>query len=136
MSQIFGQRFIIFRKLNYRVQLCWNYRPLKLLLHSIEYHLDQLNKKHTKIAENSAIQYFEGCSQKKCLLKVWSFSVHPPQNGSPIKFLENWTKSHLLMVNIFKLHKYQTFGLMKMHDMCKIWFANNIFSLWKSLVYN
>ena len=131
MSQIFGQRFIIFRKLNYRVQLCWNYRPLKLLLHSIEYHLDQLNKKHTKIAENSAIQYFEGCSQKKCLLKVWSFLVHPP-----CKIFAKLNRNHLLMANIFKLHEYQTFGLMKMHDMCKIWFANNIFSLWKSLVYN
>ena len=32
------------------------------------------------------------------------------------------------MANIFKLHEYQTFGLMKMHNMCKIWFANNIFS--------
>ena len=33
------------------------------------------------------------------------------------------------MTNIFKFHEYQTFDLMKMHNMCKIWFANNIFSL-------
>ena len=105
---------------NYR----WNHEPSKLLLHFIEYRLDQLNSKHTKIAVNSAIQYFEGCSQNKCLLKVWSFLVHPPQNGGPAKLNGN----HLLMANIFKLHEYKTFGLMKMHNMCKIWFANNIFS--------
>ena len=34
------------------------------------------------MAVNSAIQYFEGCCQKKCLLKVRSFLVHPPPNGS------------------------------------------------------
>ena len=34
-----------------------------LLLHFIEYRLDQPNSKHTKIAVNSAIQYFEGCCQ-------------------------------------------------------------------------
>ena len=33
------------------------------------------------------------------------------------------------MANIFKLHQYKIFGLMKVHNMCKIWFANNIFSL-------
>ena len=93
MNQIFGQRFIIFKKMRYRGKLCWNYGSSKLLLHFIEYRLDQLNSKHTKIAVNSAIQYFEGCSQKKCLLKVWSFLVHPPQNGGPVKFLRNWTET-------------------------------------------
>ena len=46
------------------------YGPSKLLLHFIEYRLHPLNSKHTKIAVNSAIQYFEDYSQKKCLLKV------------------------------------------------------------------
>ena len=40
------------------------------------------------------------------------------------------------MDNIFKLYEYQTFGLLKMHNMYKIWFANNIFILWKRLVYD
>ena len=39
------------------------------------------------------------------------------------------------MANIFKLHKYQTFGLLKMHNLSKFWFAYNNFSLWKSLVF-
>ena len=33
------------------------------------------------------------------------------------------------MANIFKPHEYQTFGLIKMHNMSKIWFANSKFSL-------
>ena len=87
--EFFGHRLIIFKKLRYRGQLFWNYEPSKLLLHFTEYRLDQLNSNHTKIAVNSAIQYFEGCYQKKCLLKVWVFLVHPSQNGGPVKFLRN-----------------------------------------------
>ena len=89
MNQVFGQRFIIFENWGMWVNCCWNYGPSKLLLQFIEYRLDRLNNKHTKIAVNSAIQYFEGCSQNKCLLKVWSFLVHPPQNDGPVKFLRN-----------------------------------------------
>ena len=60
-NQTFGQRFIIFEKLRYRGRLL-----LKLLLHFIEYRLDQLNSKYTK---SSKIQYFEGPSLMKCLPK-------------------------------------------------------------------
>ena len=102
----------------------WNYGLSKLPLHFIEYRLDQLNSKHKKTAENETIQYFEGCSQRKCQLKVWRFLVHPP-----CKIFTELTRNHFLRANIFKLHEYQTFGLIKMHNMCKIWFANNIFSL-------
>ena len=85
---------------------CWNYGPSKLLLYFIEYRLDQLNNKHTKIAVNSTIQHFEGRSQKKCLLKVWPLkNIFAKLNGN-----------YLLMANIFKLHEYQTFGLVKMHN--------------------
>ena len=40
------------------------------------------------------------------------------------------------MANISKMYKYQTFGWMKMHNMRKIWFANNKFSLCKVWVYD
>ena len=110
------------------VNYCWNYGPSKLLLHFIEYHLDQLNKRHTKIAVNSTMQYFEGNSQKKCLLKVWNFG-RVGTKWRPGKFFAKLNGNRLLMANIFKLHEYQIFGLMKMHDMSKLWFANNKFSL-------
>ena len=113
------------------INYCWNYGPLKLPLYFIEYRLDQLNIKHKKTAASSTIQYFEGRSQKKCLLRVWSSLVYPPQNGSPVNFFSKLNRKHLLMASIFKLHQYQTFRLMKMHNMCKIWFVNNILSLLK-----
>ena len=46
------------------------------------------------------------------------------------------TGNHHLMANIFNFHKNETFGVLKMHNMSKIWFANNKFSFWKNLVYD
>ena len=46
--------FIMFEILRYIGQ-CWSYGQSKLLLQVIEYRLDELNNKHTKIAVNSAI---------------------------------------------------------------------------------
>ena len=128
-----GKGLSYLKKMRYKVQLLLRLRAVEV---ATSYRLDQLNSKHTKIAVNSTIQYFEGCSQKKCLLKVWSFLVHPPQNSGTVKFFAKLNRNHVLMTNIFKLHEYQTFGLMKIHNMYKIWFANKIFSLWKSLVYD
>ena len=93
INQLFGQRFIIFKIYIWGmgVNYCWSYGLSKLLLHFVEYRLDQLNSKHIKIAVNSAIQYLD-CSQKKCLLKVWRFLVHPPQNGGSVKFCETERK--------------------------------------------
>ena len=63
---------------------------------------------------------------------------HPPQNGGRrlCKVFAKFNGNHLLMANIFKLYEYQTLGLLEIHSMCKIWFANNIFILWKRLVYD
>ena len=37
------------------------------------------------------------------------------------------------MANIFKLHEYQKFGLMKIHNMCKIWFSKKNIQFLKKL---
>ena len=58
----------------------------------------------------------------------------PATKWRPCKTFAKSNGNHFLMANIFKLHEHQTFGLMKMHNMSKIWFANNKFSLWKSLI--
>ena len=92
---------------------CWNYGPSKLVLHFIEYRLDHLNNKHAKIAVNSAIQYFESCCQKKCLLKVWSFLVYPPQNYCKIE------QKPILMANIINGQYFQTSRI------SDIWFNQN-----------
>ena len=62
-----------------RVNYCWNYGSLKLLLLFIEYSLDQLNNKHTKIAVTTKMQVFESHHQNECLVKVWSFFAYPLQ---------------------------------------------------------
>ena len=91
--KFFGKGLSYLKKWSIGVYYCCNYRPSKLVFQLIEYRLDQLNNKHTKKSVNSAIQYFEGRSQKKRLLKVWSLLVHPPQNGGSVKFLQNWTET-------------------------------------------
>ena len=53
----------------------------------------------------------------------------PATKWRPCKIFAKLTGNHHLMANIFKFHEYQSFGLMKTHSMCKIWYANNIFSL-------
>ena len=68
MTQIFKQRFIIFEKL--RVQLLFKLRAIKvtifiLLLHFIEYRLDLLNNKHTKLAVKSIMHCFKSHYQNK-----------------------------------------------------------------------
>ena len=116
MNQIFRQRFIIFDKWRYRSQLL-----LKLL--SVE-----VATSFHWITLNSTVQYFEGSSQKKCLLKARTFGSLT-RKWQPCKIFAKLNENHLLMANINKLHKNQTFGVMKMHNMCKIWLANNKFNL-------
>ena len=89
MYQIFWQRFIIFEKVRCRGQLLLKLRAVEV---ATSFHrLDQLNSKDTKTVVSSTIQYFEDSFQKKFLVKVWCFLVHPPQNYGPVKLLRNWT---------------------------------------------
>ena len=55
----------------------------------------------------------------------------PTTKWWPYKTFAKLNGNHLLIASIFKVHVCQTFGLMKMHNMNKIRFANNKFSLWK-----
>ena len=63
--------------------------------------------------------------------KILKIFVLPPQDDAPVKLFAKLNWNHLLMANIFKLQGYQTFGLMKMHNISKTWFDNNKFNLWK-----
>ena len=122
------------------VNYCWNYGPSKLLLHFIEYPLDQLNIKHRKSSSkpNNTI-FCRLLSKERSALKrnvCLKFFGPCTTKSRPYKIFAKMNGTHLLMANIFKLHEYETFGSMKMHNMCTIWFANNMFSLWKYLVYD
>ena len=43
----------------------------------------------------------------------------PTTKWRPRKIFAKLNGNHLSLANIFKLHKHQTFGLMKMHNMFK-----------------
>ena len=73
-----------------------------------------------KIAVNTTTQYFESRSQKKISAKSLKFFGLPTTKWRPCKNFEKLNGNHLLMANIFKLREYQTFGLMKMHNISKI----------------
>ena len=65
---------------------------------------------------------------KEMSAKSLKFFGPPTTKWRPCKIFAKLNGNHLLMANIFKLHKYQTFGLIKIHNMSKIWFANNKFN--------
>ena len=100
------------------VNYCWNYGPSKLLFQFIEYRLDKL-----------ANTVFWRLFSKQMSDKSLKFFGRPTTKWRPCKVFAKLKGNQFLMANIFKLHKYQAFGLMKMYNMCKIWFSNNIFSL-------
>ena len=131
MNQIFRQSFIIFEKLRCRSQLSLKLQAVDGATSFIEYRLDQLNNKHTKIAVNSTIWFFGSGYQKKGLVKDWIFLGPLTTEWRPCKIFAKLNGNHLLMPNIFKFHEYQTFGLTKIHNMSKIWFASNKYGLWK-----
>ena len=64
------------------------------------------------------------------------FLGSPTTKWRPCKIFEKLNENYYLIANTFKLHKYQTFGLMKMHNMRKTGFASNKFHLRKSSVYD
>ena len=104
--------------------------PSKLLLHFIKYRLDLLNNKYTKTAVNSSKQYFDSCYMK--------FFGAPTTKCRPCKIFVKLNRNHLLMAlkSYFQTSPISDLRFTEMHKMSKIWFANNKFSLWKSLVYN
>ena len=73
-----------------------------------------------KTAVNSTTQYFESRSQKKMSAESLKFFGPPTTKWRPWKNFAKFSRNHLLLANIFKLHGYQRFGLKKMHNMSKI----------------
>ena len=56
---------------------------------------------------------------KRNFTKSLRFLGPPTIKWQPFKIFAKWKKKHLLMANIFKLHKHQKLGLMKMHNVSK-----------------
>ena len=68
---------------------------------------------------------FLEATNKKNTVQSLKFFVLPTTKWQQSKSFAKLNRNHILKANIPKLHKYQTFGLLKMHNMNKIWFANN-----------
>ena len=118
-----------------KFRYCWHYGPSKLLLCSIEYRLDQLSNSTRNSSKLDKTIFWKPLSKERSG-KTFKFFDPATPKWSLFKIFAKLKGCNLLMTNIFKLHKYQTFGLIKMHNMNKVWFANNKFSFWKSLVYD
>ena len=131
MNQIVGHSFIIFEKVRCSGQLL-----LKLWAEEVTTSL------HWKSSRSTWYQTHRNSKLGNTVfwrLLSNSFEMlfsQPTPKWRLCKIFAKLNSNYLLMTNIFKLHQYKTFGLMKMHNMCKIWFANNILSLWKRLVYD
>ena len=52
------------------------------------------------------------------------------------KFFAKLNRNHILIANFSKPRKYQTFGLIKLHNLSKSQSADRIFKLWKSCIYD
>ena len=107
---------------------CWNYGPPKLLLHFIEYCLEQLNNKHKKIAMDSTIHFFESHYQKKYLVKVFWSTNHKT------RYLRNWTETIWHSV-YWKCIIWAKSDLPIINSVCgEVWFTIN--GLSKMLFFN
>ena len=95
------------------------------------YHVWKIEEKGSTIVE---ITGRRSCHTKEISVESLKFFSQPTTKWRLFKMFVKLNGNHLLMTNIFKLHENQTFDLRKKHNMRKIWFANNKFSLWKSLV--
>ena len=102
---------------------CWNYWPSKLLLHWMLLRSTQKQALENSMKLGNAL-FWRPLSKEMCAESL-QFST---TEWWPCNFFAKLNGNHLLIANIFKLHEYQTFDLIKMHNMSKIWFVNNKFN--------
>ena len=125
MNQIFGQRFIIFEKLRCRGLLLLKPRAVEV---TTSFHWMSLRSTQKQALENSMklgnALFWRPLSKEMCAESL-QFST---TEWWPCNFFAKLNGNHLLIANIFKLHEYKTFDLIKMHNMSKIWFVNNKFN--------
>ena len=65
------------------------------------------------------LKFFWKLLSKKISGESLKFFGLPTTKWRPCKLFVKLNENHLLMANIFKLHKYQTFGLLKMHNIAQ-----------------
>ena len=99
----------LFLKIWQRVNYCWSYGPSNLPFHFFRYRVGHLNNRQTKIAETSTINLFKPTPKQ---VFVESFKLL-----TVLYVFKKLNRNHILMANLSKLHKYQTFGLTELHNL-------------------
>ena len=130
MSQILYQKFIVSENLTYKSQPL-----LRLLFRFLRYRLCHIDKRQTKISENSTVSFLK-TSTKQVFLESFKFFDPPTTIWLSFKFYAKLNGNHILMTNFSKLRKYQTSGLIELCNLSTGYLADRIFKLWKSCVYD
>ena len=131
----FGKGLLFLKFWFIRVNYCWNYGLSNLLFCFFRFRLGHLSNRQTKIAENSTI-YFWKLTPKQVFGESFKFFDSPTTKWRSFKFFAKLNGNHILMANFSKFRKYQTFGLIELHNVSKGQLADRIFKLWKSCVYD
>ena len=131
----FGKVLLLLKTWHIRVNYCWNYEPTNLLFRFFLYRLGHLNNRQTKIAETSKIHFFGKLTPKQMFGKSFKFFDRPTTKRWSFKFFEK-LDGIILIANFSKHRKYQTFGLIELHNLSKVQLADKILKFWKSYVYD
>ena len=132
----FGKGLLFLKIWLIRINYCWNYGPSNLLFRFFRYRLGHLNNRQTKMIENSEIHFFWKLTPKQVFGESFKFFDPPTTKWRSFKFFAKLNGNHILMANFSKFRKYQTFGLIELHNVSKGQLADRIFKLWKSCVYD
>ena len=96
-------------------------------------HLNNRQKKNSRKFDNTFVWKL---AAKKVFGESFKFFDPPNTKWRSLKFLAKLNGNHILMTNFSKFCKYQTFGLIELHNLSKSQLADRIFKSWKSCVYN
>ena len=109
---------LLFLKIwNIWVDYCWSYGSSNLLFRFFHYRLGHLNKRQTKIAQNSTIYFFSKLAPKQVFLESFKFFDAPTTKWRSLKFFTKLNGNHILMANFSKLREYQSFVLIELHNL-------------------
>ena len=124
INHIFGRRLIIFEKLRYRSELLLKLRTFEVAtsFHWISSKSTQYYQAHKNSSKLNNIIFWRPPS-KGMSAKSLKFFDPPTRKWRPCKIFAKLNGNHLLMANIFKLHKYQTFCLMEMKPQSSVRFG-------------
>ena len=110
----FGKNLLFLKFLLIRVNYCWN-----LLFRFFRFRLGHLNNRQTKIGENLTV-YFLKANTMQVFGESFKFFDPPTTKRRTFKFFAKLNGNHILMANFSKFRKYQTFGVIELHNGAKV----------------